>query len=95
MRTICNGIKPSPNAKDTRIAELEAQNKRLRDVVVIPRDIFKEIEDALKAIREHTDADNPESYRCDDREGCLDTVHAKAKSTLAILEKHGEQNGTT
>lgn len=33
---------------------------------------------ALADIAKATDADNPESYRCDDREGCLDYVYAKA-----------------
>ena len=33
---------------------------------------------ALTEIAEATDADDPESYRCDDREGCLDWVHDKA-----------------
>lgn len=39
-------------------------------------------DEALKAlddIAEMTDADNPESYRCDDREGCLDAVHDAAR----------------
>ena len=33
----------------------------------------------LADIAEDTDADNPLSYRSDDREGCLDWVYAKAK----------------
>jgi len=36
----------------------------------------------LGDIAEMTDADNPESYRCDDREGCLDAVHDAARRAL-------------
>lgn len=43
--------------------------------------------EALRTIAAATDADNPESYRCDDREGCLDTVHAIARSALAEAPK--------
>lgn len=39
--------------------------------------------DALRRIKDMTDVDNPESYRCDDREGCLDTVFTVASETLA------------
>lgn len=38
--------------------------------------------DALRTIAEATDPDNPESYRADDREGCLDAVHATATAAL-------------
>ena len=49
----------------TRRAETaEAEVARLRAV--------------LGDIAAMTDADDPESYRCDDREGCLDAVYAKA-----------------
>lgn len=44
--------------------------------------LLAEAREALKDIAEATDADNPESYRADDREGCLDTVHAIAASAL-------------
>ena len=37
---------------------------------------------ALQDIKEMTDAGNPESYRCDDREGCLETVFATASNAL-------------
>lgn len=43
---------------------------------------IEELEAALTDIAEATDPDNPESYRCDDREGCLDTVQAIARSAL-------------
>ncbi len=39
--------------------------------------------EALTDIRDATNADNPGSYRCDDREGCLDTVFAIAARALA------------
>jgi len=41
---------------------------------------------ALRDIAEMTDPDNPDSYRSDDREGCLDTVHAKATAAIAAAE---------
>lgn len=37
---------------------------------------------ALQRIIAMTNADNPESYRRDDREGCLDTVFAVASEAL-------------
>lgn len=37
---------------------------------------------ALTNIRGMTDVDNPASYRCDDREGCLDTVFSAASRAL-------------
>lgn len=46
------------------------------------------LEEALQSIAEATDADDPESYRSDDREGCLDTVHAIATAALSPRE-HG------
>lgn len=47
---------------------------------------------ALQAVKDMTDADNPESYRCDDREGCLDTVFAKASRAI---EKHNSITANT
>jgi hypothetical protein len=41
------------------------------------------LRDALERIKAMTDADNPNSYRADDREGCLDTVFAVASQALA------------
>jgi hypothetical protein len=40
------------------------------------------LRDVLERIAAHTDPDDPESYRCDDREGCLDTVQAIASAAL-------------
>lgn len=40
---------------------------------------------ALDEIRTATDADDPESYRSDDREGCLDTVHSLASEAIRLL----------
>lgn len=45
-----------------------------------------ELLDALRRIAAHTDADDEESYRCDDREGCLDTVHAIAIAAISKAE---------
>jgi len=44
--------------------------------------VNKMLLDALKVIREHTDADQFDSYRCDDREGCLDTIYAIADEAI-------------
>jgi hypothetical protein len=53
--------------------------------------------EALREIAAATDADDPESYRCDDREGCLDTVHSIATNALSTIEvpvhKDGEAVG--
>ncbi len=43
---------------------------------------IKRLHTALQDIAEMTDADNPESYRCDDREGCFDTVFATATTAM-------------
>lgn len=42
----------------------------------------QELLGALKAIAAMTDADNEEGYRADDSEGCLDTVHSKARAAI-------------
>ena len=39
---------------------------------------FEILLQAMRDIADMTDADNDESYRADDSEGCLDTVNAKA-----------------
>lgn len=60
------------------IAALEAsESSRVKEER--ERDALKE---ALRHIVEMTDAENPESYRADDREGCLDTVHDTARRAL-------------
>ena len=41
----------------------------------------------LRDIAGHTDADDPQSYRADDPEGCLDTVHARAVGAVARAEQ--------
>jgi hypothetical protein len=46
------------------VGTLEAEVARLRE--------------ELADIAAMTNADDPASYRCDDREGCLDAVYAKA-----------------
>lgn len=42
--------------------------------------------DALQSITDMTNADNPESYRSDDREGCFDTVYAVARDAVAEVK---------
>lgn len=44
---------------------------------------------AFQAIKKMTDADDPESYRSDGREGCLDTVFAKAVWALEQIASWG------
>lgn len=44
---------------------------------------------ALERIKAMTDADNPESYRCDDSEGCLDTVFDVASKAIASQQQAG------
>jgi hypothetical protein len=41
---------------------------------------------SLKRIRGMTDADDPGSYRSDDREGCLDAVFSEALEAIAEIE---------
>lgn len=43
----------------------------------------RKLEEGVASIVEMTDPDNPESYRADDREGCLDTVQAVARALLS------------
>jgi len=51
-----------------QIEQLETENKRFREVI--------------RNIREMTDVNNPDSYRNDDREGCLDAVFAEADRAI-------------
>jgi hypothetical protein len=51
----------------------------------------EQLRDALQRIKDMTDVDNPDSYRCDDREGCLDTVFAVASEALTPSVGKGEQ----
>lgn len=45
---------------------------------------------ALENIRSMVDTDDPESYRSDDREGCLDAVFSAAAASIAEAERtHG------
>ena len=50
----------------------------------------RELVKALETIRDMTDAGNPDSYRCDDREGCLDAVHDRS---FAAVAKHSDKKG--
>jgi len=51
-----------------QIEQLETENKRFREVI--------------RNIREMTDVNNPDSYRSDDREGCLDAGFAEADRAI-------------
>ena len=57
----------------------------IRNISDDPR--YRALLAALRDIAEMTDSDNPDSYRLDDREGCLDTVHAKATAAIAAAEQ--------
>ena len=46
-------------------------------------DRLEELRNVLKAIAQHTDPDSNDSYRADDREGCLDTVHHLASTAIS------------
>lgn len=48
--------------------------------------LVQSMREALEKIAGHTDPDDPESYRCDDREGCLDTVQSIARAALSRSE---------
>lgn len=47
------------------------------------RDAAPDLYAALEKIQRMTDADDDESYRADDREGCLDAVYGTAETALA------------
>ncbi len=48
-----------------------------------------ELLEALESIAQMTDADDPESYRADDREGCLETVFSVARKAIAKARGEG------
>jgi hypothetical protein len=52
-------------------------------------DLIETLVEALERIRQMTDPNDPGSYRNDDREGCLETVHAC--STAALAKARGDQ----
>lgn len=41
----------------------------------------------LRVICKNTDPDEAESYRCDDRDGCLDQTHAAARMAIAAVNE--------
>lgn len=68
-------------------APVAAEVERLQNMLNVDSQMFyieclkaevKMLRAALVNIAEATNADDPDSYRCDDREGCLDYVYAKA-----------------
>jgi hypothetical protein len=46
---------------------------------------YKAALDALRSIVEMLDPDNPDSYRCNDSEGAMDTTHGTAVRALAAI----------
>ena len=52
-------------------------------VVIALLDQLEAYREALESIADMTDPDDPESYRCDDREGCLDTVQHVSRQALS------------
>lgn len=50
--------------------------------IVHAANAYPALVEALRIISGHTNADDPASYRSDDREGCLDDVHSRAASAL-------------
>ena len=61
-------------------SDMAAEIRRLRS-------LNAELVATLTDIRSATNADDPESYRADDREGCLDTVFAIADRALSRATK--------
>jgi chromosome segregation ATPase len=53
-----------------------------RDLLKAAEAEVARLQAVLADIAAMTDADDPQSYRSDDREGCLDAVYAKAKRSL-------------
>jgi len=54
------------------------------------------LRDIIRRIAGHTNADDPKSYRCDDPEGCLDTVHGICAAEIAswqTAEAAGKEGG--
>ena len=47
--------------------------------------------EALKEIAEMTDPDDPDSYRADDPQGCLDTINYVAAMAIAEFERRDER----
>lgn len=91
------GRYPSPTeAIDAAQADYE---QRIRSAIVEPgplasppsADVVNALREALARVRDATDADNPESYRSDDREGCLDTVFSIADAALSAFPEQTEQ----
>lgn len=63
---------------------------RAREVSMGSEEREARYREALRRIKRMTDAGDPESYRCDDREGCLDTVHTVACEALGEPSETGE-----
>lgn len=63
---------------DTAERERKAAQDRVKGLLAANSKLIS----ALVGIAEDTDPENPSSYRCDDREGCLDAVQARARTAI-------------
>jgi hypothetical protein len=54
----------------------------LPEDIIAAVDEIERLRDALMEIKDMTNVEDDESYRCDDREGCLDAVFATATDAL-------------
>jgi hypothetical protein len=84
--TIAYDAAPTWTASDRR-AELFAARGAIEAALTSQALLIERLTKALESIAEDTDPDNPDSYRCDDREGCLDTVQATARAALASAQR--------
>lgn len=66
--------------------ELRDYNRRAGEALTAALVERAELLGAIKEVIAHTDPEDPDSYRSDDREGCLDVVHAFAVRAVAKAE---------
>ncbi len=67
--------------KDGSVYRLDVRGIKSADARLIAS--APDLLEALRSIAAMTNPDDPESYRSDDREGCLDSVQALAASAIA------------
>ena len=70
---------------DAIIANLAAAPEAA-SLILSQQQRIAELEEALREIAAMTNPDDSDSYRSDDREGCLDTIHALASRTALSTE---------
>jgi hypothetical protein len=73
-------------AAEALVAELQGHQDGWMDRAFAAEAEAERLREALADIAQATNADDPESYRSDDREGCLDWVYAKATAFLVITQ---------